>query len=71
MQLEAEPKPVRNTQIYFSRASEPAAIRQENWKLPPGSLSKSRTTGIRAVLYDLDAQTPPSPQTSRRSTRSK
>jgi arylsulfatase A len=54
--LEADPKPVRDTQIYFSRASEPAAIRQGNWKLHVlAPAPKAAQAGFEPELYDLDA----------------
>jgi arylsulfatase A len=56
LMMDANPKPVRDTQLYFSRSSEPAAIRQENWKLhvlPPAP--KNAKTTFEPELYDLNA----------------
>lgn len=58
--FEQDPKPVRDTHVYFSRASQPAAIRQGRWKLhvlPPthkaSQASKARPAA-EPELYDLE-----------------
>jgi arylsulfatase A len=54
--FETEPKPVRDTQIYFSRSSEPAAIRQGKWKLHVlAPFSKAVQQKFEPELYDLEA----------------
>jgi arylsulfatase A len=54
--METDPQPVRDTQIHFSRASEPAAIRQGNWKLHVlAPVPKAAQPGFQPELYDLEA----------------
>jgi arylsulfatase A len=59
--FEADPKPVRDTHLYFSRGSQPAAIRQGRWKLhvlppiPKGSQAAPAKAGVEPELYDLEA----------------
>jgi arylsulfatase A len=58
--LEANPQPVRDTHVYFNRASEAAAIRRGPWKLhmlpptPKGPKGGKAPANQEPELYNLD-----------------